>query len=87
VNVPARFLLATVTLGTNFIELHIIPAVALEAADVVEASLVGVARCQRLDAQVEGDNTILAYGVVLPLFPSPAGLVYAALIALLRISR
>src|SRR5260370_29796861 len=81
----AGFLLAFVSFGANFIELFVVPTVALEAADVVEAPLVVEACCQRLDAQVKGHNAILAYGVVLPFFPLLAGLALLVCFALLRI--
>ncbi len=51
-DVPAGFLLALVPFGADFVQLFIVPAIALEPANMVEASLVGVACCQRLDAQV-----------------------------------
>ncbi len=44
--VAARFLLALIALGAKLIELFVVPAIALEAADVVEAPPVGVACCQ-----------------------------------------
>jgi hypothetical protein len=43
-NIPAEFLLAFVALGTNLVELLVVPAVAFEAADVVEVALIVVAR-------------------------------------------
>ena len=57
-DVAAGFLLAAVAFRADFIQLFIVPAIALEPTDVVAASLVGEACCQRLDAQVEGDNAI-----------------------------
>src|SRR5260370_38907321 len=83
-DVAAGFLLAFVLFGANFIELFVVPTVRLEAADVVEAPLVVEACCQRLDAQVKGNNAILAYGVVLPFFPALAGLALLVCFALLR---
>ncbi len=47
-DVSTGFLLALVALGANLVELLVVGAVALEAADVVETSLVGVAHCQRV---------------------------------------
>jgi hypothetical protein len=57
--ITAGLLLALVAFGANLIELLVILAVALEAADVVEAPLVGVAGCQRLDAQVKGHDAVI----------------------------
>ncbi len=65
VEVAARLLLAAVSLGANFVQLLVVPAVAAEAADVVEASLVVDARRQRLDAQIESDDALLAQGASL----------------------
>jgi hypothetical protein len=48
-DVAARLLLTAVALGTKLVELSVVPAVALEPADVVEASLVGVARRQGVE--------------------------------------
>ncbi len=52
---------------------------------MVEAPLVGVARCQRLDTQVKGDDAILAHGIMLPFFPALAGPVFTVLVVLFRI--
>ncbi len=84
-DVPAGLLLAFVPFGTNFIKLPIVPAIALEPADVVEAPLVVEACCQRLDAQVKGDDPILTYGGGLASFALLAGLVFAVLVTLLGI--
>lgn len=54
----AGFLLTPVAFGTNLIELLVIPAIALEAADVVETALVVHAGGQRLDTQVKGYDPI-----------------------------
>ena len=56
VEVPARFLLAAVPLRTNLVELAVVPVVSLEATDGVDAPLLVHARCQRLDAQVNGEQ-------------------------------
>ncbi len=64
IDVPAGLFLALVAFGANLVELFVVPAIALEAPDVVETSLVAVAGCQGLDAQVKGDNTICPQGTV-----------------------
>jgi hypothetical protein len=74
-NVPAGFLLAFVPFGANLVQLLVVVAVALEAADVVEAPLIGIARRQGLDAQVKGDNTLSPQGALLAFLPSLACLV------------
>src|SRR5260370_12765035 len=83
--VAAGFFLALVSFGANLVQLLIVPAVAFEAANVVEAPLVVEARCQRLDTQIKGDDAILAYGVVLPFLLLFALLISIALGMLLRI--
>src|SRR5260370_6412613 len=83
--VAAGFFLALVSFGANLVQLLIVPAVAFEAANVVEAPLVVEARCQRLDTQVKGDDAILAYRVVLPFLLLFALLISIALGMLLRI--
>jgi hypothetical protein len=50
VQVAARFLLAAIPLGANRIELSVVPLMALEATDDVDATLLVYARDQRLDA-------------------------------------
>ena len=78
-DVPAGLLLALVPFGADLVQLLVVVAVALEAADVVEAPLVGVARRQRLDAQVKGDNTISPQGSLLAFLLSGAGRTPASL--------
>ena len=84
-NVPAGLLLAFVPFGADLIELLVIPAIAFEAADVVKASLVVDPCGQSLDAQVKGDDPILAHGAGLPFLSLLAGLVFISLVLLLRI--
>src|SRR5690348_3118822 len=64
VEVAAGFLLAAVPLRTNRVELAVVPVVALEATDRVDAPLLVHARCQRLDAQVNGEQTAVSLGVI-----------------------
>ena len=66
-DVAARLLLAPVPFRADFVQLFVVPAIALEAADVVEASLVVDAGYQGFDAQVKGHNTVFA---VFPFFAS-----------------
>ena len=80
--IPAGFLLAAVAFGAEFVELLVVPAIALESADVVEASLVVKACCQGLDAQVKGHDAVIAHGTSLPLFLLLAGLVPTILVVL-----
>src|SRR5947209_4994787 len=56
INIAAGFLLALVPFRANLIQLFVVVAVALEAADVVEAPLIGVACRKRLDAQIKGED-------------------------------
>jgi hypothetical protein len=69
-DVAAGVLLAAVSLRADFVQLCVVPAVVPKAADVVEAPLVVDAGCQRLDAQVEGQDTIISHESYLPFFPS-----------------
>src|SRR5947209_18661523 len=62
INIAAGFLLALVPFRANLIQLFVVVAVALEAADVVEAPLIGVACRKRLDGQIKGDHPIIAHG-------------------------
>ncbi len=78
-------LLAAITLRADLVELPVVPAVALEAADVVVAPLAVDARCQSLDAQVEGHDAIIAHGACLLLFPPLVRLVPIVCDTLLRI--
>src|SRR5215469_17328150 len=71
--VAAGLLLAFVPFGANLVQLLVIVAVALEPADVVEARLVGVGRCQGFDTQVKGHNAILTHGTGLAFFPALVG--------------
>ncbi len=64
-NISAGLLLAFISFGADLVELTVIPAVALEAADVVEPPLVVDARCQRFDTQVKGHDAIIAQGALL----------------------
>src|SRR6266566_8895210 len=68
--VATGFLFALVSFGTNLVQLFVIVAIALEAPDVVKAPLVVDTRCQRLDAQVKGHDTVSAQGAVLVFFLS-----------------
>ena len=61
-DVAARLLLALVSFRADFVELFVVPAIALEAADVVEAPLVADTCRQGLDAQVKGDDAVLRIG-------------------------
>src|SRR6266849_4171478 len=56
-----------------------VPAIAFEAPDVIEAALVVVARCQRLDAQVKSYDTLLAQGALLAFLACLARLVLVLL--------
>ncbi len=84
-DVAAGLLLAAVTLRADFVQLFVMPAVALKAADVVEAPLVVDAGCQRLDAQVEGQDTIISHESYLPFFPSLARFLPTVYDVLLRV--
>src|SRR5205085_11041115 len=64
-DVSTRFLLALVPLGTNLVQLLVVPTIALEAANVIEAPLIVDSGCQRLDAQVKGHDTLIAQGTLL----------------------
>ena len=68
--VASGLLLTFVPFGANLVQLLVVPAIALEPADVIEAPLVVVARCQCLDPQIKGDNTISPQGTWLALFSS-----------------
>src|SRR6266567_7274476 len=85
VQVAPRLLLAAVALRADFVQLLVVPTVALEAADVVEAPLIVHPCCQRLDAQVESYNTAIAQSVLLALFPFLTGLVVKSRFVLLGI--
>jgi hypothetical protein len=52
--VPARLLLAEIALRANLVELPVVPLMAPEATNVVDAPLLVHARRQGLDAQVKG---------------------------------
>src|SRR5579884_3618362 len=54
--IASRFLFALVALRTNFIELTVVPPTAFEPMNMIDSPLVGVARCQRFDAQVKGHD-------------------------------
>ncbi len=73
-DVPARLLLAAVTLGAYFVQLPVVPAVALEPADVVETSLVVDPCGQRFDAEIKGYDAIIAQGAHLSFFSLLVGL-------------
>src|ERR1051326_5248678 len=62
-DIPTRFLFAAVPPGADLVQLLVIPASALEPADVVEATLPVVADSQGLEAQIEGHHTT---GLFLP---------------------
>src|SRR5260370_70634 len=66
--VAAGFFFALVWLGGDFMDLLVIPAVALETADAVEASLVVHPCCQRLDTQVKGDDAVITHRACLLFF-------------------
>src|SRR6266702_7653328 len=48
------------------VSLFVVPAVALEPTNVVEASLVVDTRCQHFDSEIKSYNTIMAYLTLLP---------------------
>ncbi len=82
-DVPARFLLTAVAFGANLVQLSVVPAVALESANVVETPLIGDAHGQGFDAQVKGYGTVVAHGALLALFALLAGMVFGILVLLL----
>jgi len=73
--IPPRLLLTLVTLGAQLVKLLVVVAIAFEAADMIEAPLIGIADRKLFDAQIEGGNTLLAAGsrspLVLLLFAFP----------------
>src|SRR5260221_11176981 len=73
--IEVGFLPALGPFRANLVELLVVPAVALEAADVVEAALVVDACRQRLDAQAKGHNAFITQGTLLALFSPPGGFV------------
>ena len=75
-DVPARFLLALVALGAKLVELFVVPAVALEAADVLETALIVHTGCQCLNAQFKCHDTLIAQGTPLAFLPFLARLAW-----------
>src|ERR1051326_7796366 len=62
VEIAARFLLTLVPFGTNLVQLFVIPAIALEAAEVIETTFVSIASSQCLDTQIKGHDALIAEG-------------------------
>lgn len=56
-NIASRLLLAVVPLRANLVEVLVVPASTLEAADVIEAPAPFVPSGQRFDAQIERHDT------------------------------
>ena len=83
-NIAARFLLAFVPLRANLVKLFVVIAIALEAANVVEPSLVVDTSCQGLDTQVKGHDAVIAQGARLA-FLSPFVCLAPIVLLLLRI--
>ena len=55
-DIPARFLLAAVSLGADFVELLVVPLMAFEATNMIETTVPVVASRKRLDAQINGND-------------------------------
>src|SRR5260221_11968289 len=74
-DIPPGLLLTIVTFGAQLVKLLVVVAIAFEAADMIEAPLIGIADRELFDAQIEGGNTLLAAGsrspLVLLLFAFP----------------
>src|SRR5712692_1826717 len=80
-DVAAGFLFTAIPLRSNFVQLSVVPAVALEPADVVKTPLISDAHGQCLDAQVKGYRTLVTHWMLLALF----ALVLFGVLVLLRI--
>src|SRR5512133_1772495 len=55
--IPAGLLLAFVPFRADVVQLLVVGAVAFEAANMIETSLICIARCQCLDTQVKSHDT------------------------------
>src|SRR5579871_129806 len=75
--IPSRLFLAAIPFRADFIKLLVIPLMALEAANVIEAPVLVHARCQGFDAQIEGYHLPSRLYLVLPRIDERSGVVAA----------
>src|SRR5260370_8391784 len=57
-NIPMGLFLAPISLGTDFVQLFIIPSIAFESTYKVEPALIAIAGCQCPYAKVKGHNAL-----------------------------
>src|SRR5713101_8958699 len=60
-NIPMGLFLAPISLGTDFVQLFVIPLIAFEPTDMVEPASIAIAGCQCLYAKVKGHNALLSH--------------------------